>query len=151
MGGLRGRWERLCARVARPTLLSGRSTSPLDVVNRATFTAAVVLISALGLSQSGAHAQAPVGDRADASQPSPYGGGDGLSAKTAVVIRATGEVAGIRSEYAWIADYYPGSKRVSQALTAGDDDQHKRYDIITIQTSAGTKVVLWFDISAMFQ
>jgi hypothetical protein len=79
-----------------------------------------------------------------------YGGGDGLSKKKAVIVKSASAYSGIESEYAWIASRYPGAKRLSQALTASDGDG-KRYDIITVRTSDGIKLVLWFDISAMYQ
>jgi hypothetical protein len=79
-----------------------------------------------------------------------YGGGDGLSKKTAVIVKARAQYAGVRSEYAWIASRYPRSKPISQALTARD--KHGRnYDVITIRTAAGAKIVLWFDVSGMYQ
>ena len=39
---------------------------------------------------------------------------------------------------------------MSQLLTAKDDDG-KTYDVITVNTSEGAKIVLWFDISAMYE
>jgi hypothetical protein len=79
-----------------------------------------------------------------------YGGGDGLSKKTAVIVKARAQYAGVRSEYAWIASRYPGSKPISQELTARDD-RGRNYDVITVRTSVGAKIVLWFDVSAMYQ
>ena len=78
-----------------------------------------------------------------------YGGGNGLSKKSAVIVRARAEYAGVRSEYAWIASRYPGSKPISQELTARDD-HGRNYNVITVRTSAGAKIVLWFDVSAMY-
>jgi hypothetical protein len=49
-----------------------------------------------------------------------------------------------------IASRYPGSKPISQLLTATDDDG-KAYDVITVQTLAGVKLDMWFDISAMYR
>jgi hypothetical protein len=111
---------------------------------RFTFTSVVTL--AVG----SAHAQSSVPANPPPQTAPLYGGRDGLSSKTAVVIESRSEEAGIRSEYSWIAERYPGYQRVSQALTAWDKS-HKRYDIITIKTTQGENVVLWFDISAMFQ
>ena len=79
-----------------------------------------------------------------------YGGGDGLSKKSAVIVKARAEYAGVRSEYAWIASRYPGSKPISQKLTARDE-RGRNYNVITVRTSAGAKIVLWFDVSAMYQ
>jgi hypothetical protein len=77
-------------------------------------------------------------------------GSDGLSEKSAVVIQSSGEVTGIRSEYKWISDHYPGSERIGQALTTWRSNG-KRYDKITIRTNEGRIVVLWFEISSMFK
>jgi hypothetical protein len=79
-----------------------------------------------------------------------FGGGDGLSKNTAVIVKALNEARGVSSEYAWIASRYPGAKPMSQLLTAKDDDG-KTYDVITVNTSEGAKIVLWFDISAMYE
>ncbi|SRR5579871_583748 len=79
-----------------------------------------------------------------------YAGGDGLSKKTAVVLTSKGEVAGIRSEYAWISAHYPGSKPLTQALTPWDNDG-RRFDRITVRTTSGKSLVLWFDISALYK
>lgn len=78
-----------------------------------------------------------------------YGGGNGLSKKTAVIVKSGSDYVGVRSEYEWIANRYPGSKPTSQALTAWDHG--KRYDRMIVQTSTGQQVVLWFDISAMYR
>jgi hypothetical protein len=79
-----------------------------------------------------------------------YGGGDGLSKQTAVIIRSGGEAAGTESEYSWIKAHYPGSTPISQALTPWDSDG-KRYQRITVHTSSGDDVVIWFEISALFK
>ena len=79
-----------------------------------------------------------------------YGGGNGLSRNTAVVLKIQNEARGVSSEYAWIGSRYPGAKPLNQLLTARDDDG-KQYDVITIRTAAGDKIDIWFDISAMYQ
>jgi hypothetical protein len=123
----------------------------LDIAMNRALTATVLSISALGSASGRIEAQTPAVVQAPAkhSDASLYGGGDGLSPKTAVVIKSRGDVAGVRSEYSWIADHYPKSQRVRQALTAAHDDG-KRYDMITIKTIDDRTVILWFDISAMF-
>jgi hypothetical protein len=97
-------------------------------------------------------AQTPAAADATTDDPkaSLYAGGDGLSVAAAVVVLSKSDVAGVRSEYTWIAEYYPGYKVVSQALTAGNDSG-KRYDRISITTRDGQNLVLWFDISAMYK
>ena len=100
----------------------------------------------------GAAAESPTAGGSDAHvhfDASLYGGGDGLSKKTAVIVKSGSDYIGVRSEYEWIANRYPGSKPISQALTAWDHG--KRYDRMIVQTSTGQQVVLWFDISAMYR
>jgi hypothetical protein len=113
----------------------------------ARFIVAVLLVSALDLNQSPADTGPPTSNE---SQKPLYAGGDGLSKGTAIVILSTAEVAGIRCEYSWIRDHYPGSQKLGQALTARDDNG-KQYDRITIKTHDGHTVALWFEISAMFE
>jgi hypothetical protein len=71
----------------------------------------------------------------------------GLSCKSAVVIDAATEREGIANESAWIADNYPGAKKVSQAMTTCSE---KPADQIDIETANGQKVSLFFDISKWF-
>jgi len=56
----------------------------------------------------------------------------GSSFETAVVIKETSEVAGIKAEYEWLDINYPGYTSQSQALVV-----HKKhpYDILCFQTS----------------
>jgi hypothetical protein len=79
-----------------------------------------------------------------------YGGGNGLSKKTAVIVKARDPYAGVRSESAWIASRYPRCKPVSRELTARDD-HGRNFDVITVKTLAGAEIVLWFDVSAMYK
>jgi hypothetical protein len=131
-------------------LLGGPSTSPLDVMLRLTSLVllSMVLVSsyAVGAEQS-TEKQAKIPSHLNTSI---YGGGDGLSKKTAVIVKSRDQYAGVRSEYAWIASRYPGSKPISRELTARDD-RGRNYDVITVRTSARAKIVLWFDVSAMYQ
>jgi len=77
-----------------------------------------------------------------------YGGGDGLSPATAVVVQGVGdERAGIRAEYAWIAQHFPGSKPKAQHLSSFGG---KPQDAIVIVTVAGNETTVYFDISAFF-
>jgi hypothetical protein len=140
----------LCARVALDALARGRSSSSLDVMFRLT---SVVLLTAALIS---GYAKSAEPSKAAQSKIPPYldtslfGGGNGLSKKTAIIVKAQSEARGVGSEYAWISSRYPGSKPLDQALTARDDEG-KQYDVITVRTSTGTKIVLWFEISTMRQ
>ena len=109
--------------------------------------AALVAGYAVSAAEQPTHSQAKRPSYLDTSL---YGGGDGLSKKTAVIVKARAEYAGVRSEYVWIASRYPGSKPISQELTARDD-RGRNYNVITVRTSAGAKIVLWFDVSAMYR
>ncbi|HUI62284.1 MAG TPA: hypothetical protein VLX90_18805 [Steroidobacteraceae bacterium] len=109
--------------------------------------ALTVLVISASLTSAAAPATAPAAAK---PQQSRYGGGDGLSKQTAVVIRAGGEASATQAEYAWIKEHYPGSTPISQALTPWDTDG-KRYERITIHASSGDSVVLWFEISARFK
>jgi hypothetical protein len=71
----------------------------------------------------------------------------GLSCRSAVVIDATTERAGIAQEKAWIAENYPGAKIVKQALTTCND---KPADQLDLETANGRSVSLYFDISNFF-
>jgi hypothetical protein len=76
-----------------------------------------------------------------------YAGGDGSTLEKAVIVQTNTEKVGIRAEYAWLAQRYPGSKRISQALFHKDG---KSYDLLTIQTKNGKEVKTYFDISSFF-
>lgn len=81
-----------------------------------------------------------------ASNPTAYAGGRGTSTEDAVIIVATDHMAGIRAEYTWLAQQYPGYRRVSQALLRGNG---KFYDRIEIETKDGQKKAVYFDITAL--
>jgi hypothetical protein len=126
------------------------STSPSDGSFRLTSIAMLILAfisgSAINAQPSKA-AQVKMPPYLDRSL---FGGGDGLSKNTAIVVKMQNEAQGVGSEYAWIASRYPGVKPLSQLLTAADDDG-KTFDVIAVQTSPGTQIDMWFDISAMYQ
>jgi hypothetical protein len=71
----------------------------------------------------------------------------GLSCRSAIVIDATTERAGIAQEKAWVAENYPGAKVVKQALTTCND---KPADQLDLETANGRSVSLYFDISNFF-
>jgi len=77
-----------------------------------------------------------------------YGGGDGTSPEQAVIIQGTtDEQAGVRSEYAWIRQYYPGAKIQGQSLNM---IKGKAHDVFSIKTASGEAKKLYFDISGFF-
>ena len=71
----------------------------------------------------------------------------GLTCESAVVIDARNEDEGIKREYAWIRENYPGSRKESQDLLTCND---KPADAIHIVTANGQKVTVYFDISGWF-
>src|SRR5262245_34055333 len=85
-----------------------------------------------------------------ASQPQAQPGvtfslGDGSSADYAVPITGgTNSSSGIRGEYSWLAQRYPGYKRRNQSqITVGQ----RTYDRVEIETADGQSIVLYFDIT----
>ncbi len=71
----------------------------------------------------------------------------GLTCDSAVPMDAANEKEGIKRENAWIAENYPGSKKVNQALLRCND---KPADQIDIVTADGQKKSVYFDISSWF-
>ncbi len=77
-----------------------------------------------------------------------YGGGDGLTMTTAVVIlHAKGEKEGVRAEYHWISVHHPDWKTRGQALLQGGNGI---YDKIVCVKPDGKTVDIFFDISGFF-
>ncbi len=74
-------------------------------------------------------------------------GADGSSFLKAIFITEKGEIAGVRAEYAWLKEKYPGYKRVSQRLVNNDK---KPYDVVSIETTDGVKKDVYFDISGFY-
>ena len=72
---------------------------------------------------------------------------DGSSMDDAIVIDAADEQEGVRAEYRWIADHYPGYTRGSQALLSGGGHM---YDAIDFTTASGEHRKVYFDITGFF-
>jgi hypothetical protein len=72
---------------------------------------------------------------------------DGLTYETAIIIQQKDEMSGIGAEYAWLRQNYPGCRLKQQSLTSYND---KPYDIMTIFTSEGKVLDIYFDISNFF-
>jgi hypothetical protein len=71
----------------------------------------------------------------------------GSSYETAVVIDKSNETEGIKAEYDWIKEHYPGSQVLEQSLNYYKD---KPYDIIQITDQKGENKRIYFDISKFF-
>ena len=74
-------------------------------------------------------------------------GGDGSTCATAVKIHAADERSGVKAEYAWLKEHYPGAKTTGQALTTCEK---RPTDVLTIKTDTGQEKELYFDISDFF-
>jgi len=120
--------------------------------------AAVVLSIAVhvppALSQS---ASAPQASRplpslpavACARGPITFEGGDGSSKEKAVVVKgAPTGLLGIRAEYDWLKQNYPGYKRKSQALLPSGA---KSYDVLAIEMPDGKELSIYFDVSDIWK
>jgi hypothetical protein len=76
-----------------------------------------------------------------------FGGGDGTSPETAIVILgAEGSSDGVASEYDWIGKMRPGAQILEQALIQNGE---RFYDAITIRVG-GADEVIYFDITDFF-
>ena len=86
----------------------------------------------------------PDGERAQAT----FSGGDGSTAKQAVVITdASGEKTGIRAEYVWLHEHYPGYRLQTQILRNID---YKAYDEMRIIGADAKPYTVFFDITSFF-
>ena len=72
---------------------------------------------------------------------------DGSSMDDAIVIDAADEQEGVRTEYRWIADHYPGCTRGSPALLSGGVHM---YDAIDFTIASGEHRKAYFDITGFF-
>ena len=75
--------------------------------------------------------------------PERYGGGDGLTCSTRVIVHADNEHAGADAEFQWLLAKYPGHQRGTQTLGKCGESP---VDIIRIQTADGRSVDVTFDI-----
>jgi len=76
-----------------------------------------------------------------------YAGGDGSGYAEAVIIQAPNEDAGVKAEYDWLAQRYPGYKRGQQSSIEHDG---KMYDLLEITTAKGEKKAVYFDITSFY-
>jgi hypothetical protein len=72
---------------------------------------------------------------------------DGSSLERAVPILESTEAAGVAAERAWLAEHYPGARKLLGGLQA---DQGRHYDVLKLRLPDGTEKTLYFDISAYF-
>jgi hypothetical protein len=119
-------------------------------------TAAVLCIAIYVPTAFGQSASAPQASRllpslpavACAHGPITFEGGDGSSKEKAVVVKgAPTGLIGIRAEYDWLNQHYPGYKRNSQALLPGA----KSYDLLEIEMPDGKELSVYFDVSDIWK
>ncbi len=72
---------------------------------------------------------------------------DGSSYTKAIIIKEKTETEGIKAEYVWLKQHYPGFQLKQQSLSNYKD---KSYDVMDIVTSDGEKKSVYFDISNFF-
>ena len=72
---------------------------------------------------------------------------DGSSLERAVPILESTEAAGLVAERAWLAEHYPGARKLLGGLQA---DQGRHYDVVKLRLADGTEATVYFDITAYF-
>lgn len=75
-----------------------------------------------------------------------YGGGDGASRDTAVVVLAASHPAAVEAEYAWFRYHYTGAKVAGQTFAPAEGG--KQYDVLNVQREDGARRDIWFDVTA---
>lgn len=75
-----------------------------------------------------------------------FGGGDGSSFEKAVVIKGATEATGVKAEYAYLREHFPGYTMGKQALV---NHEKRVYDVLDFTTKDGAKTV-YFDITGFF-
>lgn len=77
-----------------------------------------------------------------------YKGGSGSSEQeTVIILGAESELEGVDAEYEFIQSLYEDFELDSQTFL---EKGNKKYDILTVKLSGGTKKDIWFDISDFY-
>lgn len=76
-----------------------------------------------------------------------FEGGNGNSINQAVIIKAPNELTGVRAEYEWIREHYPGWELEQQETIS---IQGRTYDMMDFRTPGGIDRTLYFDITDFF-
>jgi len=82
-----------------------------------------------------------------AASSAPKGEGTGTSIDDAILILEPNEDAGIRAQRKWLADHFPGYRKLHSAL---DFKGEKHFDIVTIRLADGTEKTLFFDVTSFY-
>jgi hypothetical protein len=78
-----------------------------------------------------------------------FEGGDGASCEQAIVIKgAPNEFEGVKSEYRYLTERYPGWSLTEQSLLHSGD---RSFDLLEFTTPDGEKRRACFDISEFFE
>jgi len=72
---------------------------------------------------------------------------DGSSVERAIPILESTESAGIAAERAWLAEHYPGARKLMSGIQA---DEGRHYDVVKLRLPDGSEKTLYFDITAFF-
>jgi hypothetical protein len=87
----------------------------------------------------------------DRKQLSLFGGGNGDSFETAVVINADNSFIGVEAEYAYIANRCGEPHKEWKLQSQGvREHEGKAYDVLTIALSSGETTTFYFDIAKFF-
>ncbi|MCX6271894.1 MAG: hypothetical protein NTU44_11860 [Bacteroidetes bacterium] len=74
-------------------------------------------------------------------------GREGSSFENPVVLKEKDETTGVAAEYEWLRNHYPGYTTGKQTLSV---HKKKPYDIISIRTTEGKEIEVYFDISNFY-
>jgi hypothetical protein len=87
----------------------------------------------------------------DKKQPNLFGGGNGDSFETAVIVNAENSFVGIEAEYAYVANQCGGPHKDWNLESQGlREHGGKPYDVLTIALSGGATRTFYFEIAKFF-
>jgi hypothetical protein len=92
---------------------------------------------------AGGYDSVPDGEKAQAT----FSGGDGSSIQQAVIIGDATEKTGVRAEYIWLHERYPGYRLRFQGLR---HEAGRVYDEMMIVAADGKSHTIFFDITPFF-
>jgi len=83
--------------------------------------------------------------------PTLFSGGNGETAKSAVVINASRSAVGVAAEYRYV-EQVCGKRDVDWTLEMQmqTTEEEEEYDVVTVNLTKGGSRTFWFDITAFF-
>ncbi|MER3499236.1 MAG: hypothetical protein C4308_11695 [Chitinophagaceae bacterium] len=72
---------------------------------------------------------------------------DGSSFETAIIIEEKTEGPGVKAEYTWLRENYPGYTLIRQSLSHKDG---RHYDVMEIETKNHERNTIYFNITNFF-